>query len=53
MSRIRRGVGVDHGAIWDRPKMDSGVLTGIIVYVSGTALMILAGIAMVIIGPQG
>jgi hypothetical protein len=38
---------------WERQAWRSGVVTGLIVYISGCVTMIAAGICLILLGPQG
>lgn len=51
--RTRRGTGIDRGLVWDRPGWRSDRMVGLVVYVAGTVTMIIAGVALLIAGPQG
>lgn len=48
-----RGRGIDRGIVWERRPWRSDHLAGIIVYVSGCAMMIAAGVFLLLMGPQG
>lgn len=51
--RTRRGTGIDQGMVWGRPPFAPGVVTAIVVYVSGCVTMIAAGVLLILMGPQG
>ena len=39
--------------VWERQAWRSGVVTGLIVYISGCVTMIAAGVCLILLGPQG